>query len=135
MTNDFLNLNLKKINALIEKNRINEAQKLLLTLKNIAPTELILNLNGLINFKKKDYKSSINCYVKSIKLNPKYLSSYVNLFSVYNKIENFIESEKVVREALRFYPKSDAINNALGYVLLKQDKNEDAIFFLKMQSN
>ena len=132
MNNDILNLNLKKIYSSIEKNEIDEAHKLLLKIKNLAPAELILNLSGLINFKKKDYKSSINFYIKAIELNPNYLNAYINLFSVYNKIDNFAESEKVVRKALKFYPKSDAINNALGYSLLKQNKNEDAIIFFKI---
>ena len=134
MNNDILNLNLKKIYSSIEKNEIDEAHKLLLKIKNLAPAELILNLSGLINFKKKDYKSSINFYIKAIELNPNYLNAYINLFSVYNKIDNFAESEKVVRKALKIYPKSDVINNALGYSLLKQNKNEDAIIYFKIST-
>mgnify|MGYP000008050044 CR=1 FL=1 len=66
-------------------------------------------------------------YNKAIKLNPNYLNAYINLFSVYNKIDNFVESEKLALYLIEFIPADLEVRFALAQIQRAQGKYNSAI--------
>ncbi len=81
---------------------------------------------------RKRYSEAIDCFEKSIKINPEHAPSYVSLGGLYQQAMNLVEAEKYSAKALQLLPQSELANNNYAKVLVTQEKFEKAkVFALK----
>ena len=119
---------IKNIVHLISTRKFDLAKESInLNLKDNPNKEINYTLNGLIEYNRGDNENSIIFYLKAIKFNPKYISAYVNLSNVYEKIENYKKAEEYLKIAIKLNSNSDALFNSIGYIFFKRNKFDEAI--------
>lgn len=83
-----------------------------------------------------DYKDmelldkSVDAYEESIKLNPKFIGSYINLAGVYSKQNKDEEAISVLNKALIQEPKDDSVLNSLVHLYAKNKEYDKALNFI-----
>jgi tetratricopeptide (TPR) repeat protein len=80
---------------------------------------------------KGDTDNAIAAYKKAIKLEDVFAPAYINLADFYRVQKKEAEAEKVLRLAITIVPENADVNYALGLLLVRHHKNEQAIKFLQ----
>ena len=122
-----MNLDINFILDLINKEKFDDAKNYIEKTKNSVQLEIIFNLEGLIELRRNNIEKSILFFKNSINKNPKYLSAYTNLISAYEKIGDFLNAEKYLKDAIDINSNLDSLYNYLGLILFKQDKYLESI--------
>ncbi len=73
------------------------------------------------------FEEAIKCFEFSIKENPEYLKSWLNLGGCYIKVNKLYEAERCLLRCIKLAQDNDNSHNNLGIVYAKQGRNEDAI--------
>jgi len=98
-----------------------------------------LCLLGIIEYKNKNYESSINFLKKSIKINPDYFDANYNLACVLKEIKKLSESVVFSSKAVKSKINSPEANHLHADTLLELDKFDEAIIYyenvLKIRPN
>ena len=118
---------IKKISILIDQKNFAAAKSELKNLEKNPNKEINLTFEGLIELKSKNYLKSINFFKSAIDTNKQYIIAYVYISDAYQKIKDFLNAEKYLSSAIRLFPQSDVLYNALGYNLFQQDKIKESI--------
>jgi Flp pilus assembly protein TadD len=70
-------------------------------------------------------------YRQAIKLEPSFAPAYVNLADLYRVWKGDRDSEKVLREAIKAVPDDAGVMHALGLLLVREKKVDEALILLK----
>ena len=123
VVDEIINLiNLKKFS--ISEKKIN---KLLFQYPNL---DIAHNLKGLILENKKMYNDAIKSFKKAILINPKFISAIINLAKTEEKVGEINDALISYKKALSIKPESEDINNAIGLLLIEEDKLESALTYI-----
>jgi len=68
----------------------------------------------------------------AIELNPAFVPAYANLADLYRGLEDEINAEKTLRQALEVVPDSSVIHHVLGLSLFRQQRNKEAVNELRL---
>ena len=121
----------KKINSLIslyKKDLLDEALAEAKVLSNQYPDNpSIYNIYGIINAGLGNYKQSIDCFSKSIKLDPNNSKTYSNLASGFNNLGQFSEAIINYNKAITLKPDFAEAHFNLGKTLNDVERFDDAI--------
>ena len=121
----------KKINSLIslyKKDLLDEALTEAKVLSNQYPDNAsIYNIYGIINTGLGNYKQSIDCFSRSIKLDSNNSKTYNNLASSFNNLGQFNEAIINYNKAITIKPNFAEAHFNLGKTLIDVERFEDAI--------
>jgi len=126
-----------KIQLLIKEKQFEHALQLMQVYdENLKKNYLYFFYHGLINQSTGLIKEAINCYKKTLALNPKHIISYINLAKIYDENKEFTES----LENLKLANELDSTNEQIIYLLArsyqKNNVDERAIFYFnQIKSN
>ena len=125
------NNEINKIILLIKNNDIINAEKnLIKIIKKFPNLQILYDLMGTILIKKKKFKEAIKYYKKALDIDPKYISSILNMGTVLQKIgENEMALEKFL-SALKLDKNLYIAKNNIGYILNRQGKYNEAVIEL-----
>ncbi|HEX8637144.1 MAG TPA: tetratricopeptide repeat protein [Pyrinomonadaceae bacterium] len=79
----------------------------------------------------KSFENAVKAYEKYIKKNPKDDLAHFNLGLAYNKLNDDLKAEKVLREAVKLKPDDTEYQTQLGEILIKLAQYEEAVRALK----
>ena len=126
-----------KIQFLIKEKQFEHALQLMQVYdENLKKNYLYFFYHGLINQNTGLIKEAINCYKKTLALNPKHIISYINLAKIYDENKEFTKS----LENLKLANELDSTNEQIIYLLArsyqKNNVDERAIFYFnQIKSN
>ena len=129
------NINLlKKSIKLINQNKTQEAEKILINLSKFKDFQVDTFLYlGICNIKKKKNEKAIEFLKKSLKLNPDHEYANLNLGLVYFSNKNLDTSLKYIKKSLDINNKNQLAIYHIGLINLAQRKFDEAEnFFLKL---
>ena len=72
-----------------------------------------------------------SAYVKAIELGPDLIPAYVNLADLYRTVGREYDGERILRQALTIAPDFPAAHHALGLLLVRRQRHEEAISHLE----
>jgi tetratricopeptide (TPR) repeat protein len=72
-----------------------------------------------------------NAYQKALTIEPLYIPALLNLADLYRATNNEEKANPLLQEALNFAPDSGATNYSYGLSLIRQQKHQDALPYLK----
>ena len=81
---------------------------------------------GIVNYELNDAVNSEESYIKSIENNPKYISAYINLLNLYEKLNKTEKLEKLLNQAKKIFPGNDTlklIEGKLNFKIKNYEKN------------
>ena len=96
--------------------------------------EAHLNL-GLVFIDRRMFAEAEASYKKALKLQDSFIQAYVNLADLYRALNRDQEGEKVLRRGLQIAPNNAELHHALGLVLVRQKRFNDALDSLEQASN
>ncbi len=111
-----------------QRGELKEAEKLCLDIKNSNPDNFeVLNLLGVILFKKKDYYQLIKVSNESLKINPNQVEICNNLAIAYIELKKFNDAIKYLEKSIKINPNFIQAYNNLGIVFKELKKYKNAI--------
>ena len=120
MLNDPLSLQ-EKINKLVFlyqkrmfKEALLEADSLVKKNPNVS---IVHNINGIINLALDNWKNSIECFFKAIKIQPNYAEAYYNLGIAQDNLEQMEEAVQSYTKAIEIKPDFAIAHEALIHIL------------------
>ncbi len=89
--------------------------------------ELAHNNIGWAYYKKKEFLRAIECYKKSLKLNPRLSLAYNNLGRAYYDLDRIKDATYEFKLAIKYYPAYTEAHLNLGLAYLKLNRKQEAI--------
>ena len=84
-------------------------------------------LLGREHYQKNEYAEAINAFEKAIELKPDYYEGYGSLGVIYSILGEDDLGASFINEAIKLAPSASHLHNNLGYALLKQGRNAEAV--------
>jgi Flp pilus assembly protein TadD len=97
---------------------------------NAERPEAHVNL-GLMHVKRGDLEAARRSYEAALRVGPWFVPAYANLADLLRVQNRDAEGEKVLREGLEAHPTSAALHHALGLLLVREKKLDEAIAELR----
>jgi len=111
-----------------EKGNLNESKKLCLEILKEEPKNFdILHLLGIVSFKLKNYKNSVDLIAKAITINPKSAEAYNNHSLVLKKLNKLEEAIESLNQAIKIKPDFIQAYNSRGHLLVELDRLDAAL--------
>ncbi|MDR1417957.1 MAG: tetratricopeptide repeat protein [Endomicrobium sp.] len=100
--------------------------------KDSDPSFFIAYYNiGEIYYNFKDFKQALFWYEKSVEVNKEFVTSYIKIANLYYNNSEFEQSKDWALEALKVNPNNAKVNYILGMSLIKLNKKEEGMKYLK----
>ncbi|MCK5141959.1 MAG: tetratricopeptide repeat protein, partial [Candidatus Heimdallarchaeota archaeon] len=84
-------------------------------------------IGDLLFYEKKKYDEAIDFYLKVLELDPKRISSGINLAAIYSKQENYSEATSILHKCLKDNPGESDLWLNYAILMVKQKKFHEAI--------
>jgi len=111
-----------------EKGNLNESKKLCLEILKDEPKNFdILHLLGIVSFKLKNYKNSVDLIAKAITVNPKSAEAYNNQSLVLKKINKLEDAIESLNQAIKIKPDFIHAYNSRGHLLVELNRLDAAL--------
>ena len=126
----------KNVSTLNESPQFKSALKELIEIANINAWrgEGLVN-KGILHSQSADLSQAIKSYQTSIKIDPAFAPSYINLADLYRHQQQEEKSLEVLELGLKRIPKDADINHAMGLFLVRQQDYDTALVHLKSSAD